>query len=127
MEAELQHEPDNNSQQEHEEHEEHEEQSSSDEELEEAHTRSSHVWSYFTRDPNFKENKKATCNMCKQTYTCSGGSTSNLSRHLQNRHNLRTKNSQQQGLDIRDAFNNSKTKKVMYLIFCFIVLFKIFL
>lgn len=80
---------------------------------EETHTRS-YVWSYFTRDSNFKENKKATCNMCKKSYICSGGSTSNLSKHLKNRHNLLGTKSQQQGMDIRDAF---KMKKVIYLFY----------
>ena len=100
----IQHDSDNN-----------QEHDSSDVEMEEAHTRS-YVWSYFTRDPNFKENKKATCNLCKKSYICSGGSTSNLSKHLKNRHNLLGKSQQQQGnIDIRDAF---KMQKVIYL-FCF--------
>jgi BED zinc finger len=118
MEAELesiQHEPDHDSQQEH------------DDSEGETHIRS-HVWSYFTRDPNFKENKKATCNLCKKSYVCSGGSTSNLSKHLKNKHNLQRTTSQeqqQQGLDIRDAF---KMKKVIYLIlFCFKNIFIILL
>ena len=86
------------------------------------HTRSI-VWHYFTRDPDFKENKKATCDKCNKSYTCSGGSTSNLLHHLLKRHKIGTKSqSQSQELDIRDAFNNSRMKKVMYINFYFIFL-----
>ena len=49
----------------------------------ESHTAGSHAWNYFTKDANFKQNKKATCNICSKTYVCSGGSTLNLTSHLQ--------------------------------------------
>ena len=42
----------------------------------------SHIWEHFTRDSDFKNNKKAICNHCQKIYTCSEGSTSNLSKHL---------------------------------------------
>ena len=99
----------------------HEHDDSDTELLTETHTRSI-VWRHFTRDPNFKENKKATCNKCNKSYTCSGGSTSNLLHHLGKKHKLLGTKSQSQELDIRDAFNNSRMKKVMYINFYFIFL-----
>ena len=68
------------------------------------------AWNYFTKDTNYKQNKKATCNICSKTYVCSGGSTSNLTSHLQRVHKI-TK-SQQGGIDIREAFKGLKAKKV---------------
>ena len=76
----------------------------------ESHSAGSCAWNYFTKDANFKQNKKATCNICSKTYVCSGGSTSNLSSHLQRIHKLLLKNSHQEGLDIREAFKGSKRK-----------------
>src|SRR3982074_1008427 len=35
--------------------------------------KTSEVWQYFTKDINFKQNKKSTCNQCGAVYTCSGG------------------------------------------------------
>jgi BED zinc finger len=64
------------------------------------------VWMHFTKDPNFKENKKATCKHCSKTYICFGGSTSNLKKHL-DKHNIQT-SVQKQGLDIREMFGSSK-------------------
>jgi BED zinc finger/Pentapeptide repeats (8 copies) len=48
--------------------------------------KSSQVWSHFTKDINFKTNKKAFCNYCPSAYICSGGSTSNLAKHLNKYH-----------------------------------------
>lgn len=61
----------------------------------------SDVWKYFTRDTNFKENKKAKCDLCDTTYTCTGGSTTNMHNHIKNRHHKRTP----QETSIKDAFN----------------------
>jgi hypothetical protein len=48
--------------------------------------KTSNVWKYFTKDANFKQNKKAKCNICGITYTCTGGSTTNLNKHIKNKH-----------------------------------------
>jgi len=46
----------------------------------------SHVWKHFTKDPDYKTNKKARCNYCGQTYTCSADSTTEPSKHLKKFH-----------------------------------------
>jgi BED zinc finger len=61
----------------------------------------SDVWKYFTRDANFKENKKSKCNYCGITYTCTGGSTSNMKNHIKNKHSGR----KPQETSIKDAFH----------------------
>jgi len=61
----------------------------------------SDVWKYFTRDAKFKENKKAKCELCGMTYTCTGGSTTNMHNHIKNKHSKRTS----QEISIKDAFN----------------------
>src|ERR1700722_3281298 len=73
----------------------------------------SHVWTYFTKDQNYKENKKASCNLCSKIYTCSGGSTSNLSNHLRKKHNKLSQKNPRQELDIREAFLKGSAKKVI--------------
>ncbi|CAB5364726.1 unnamed protein product [Rhizophagus irregularis] len=65
------------------------------------------VWIHFTKDPDFKENKKATCKYCSKVYVCSGGSTSNLKKHLK-KHNIQM--NQNHGQDIREMFSSSKGK-----------------
>ena len=60
----------------------------------------SDVWKYFTRDVNFKENKKAKCNHCGIIYICTGGSTTNMNNHIKNKHS-KTK---PQETSIKDAF-----------------------
>jgi len=62
--------------------------------------RTSKVWKYFTRDENFKNNKKATCNICGITYICTGGSTSNLNKHIKKKH----ENEKMQDQSIKDIF-----------------------
>ena len=42
----------------------------------------SYVWKHFTKDPDYKNNQKASCNYCNKTYICSHGTTSGMSRHL---------------------------------------------
>ncbi|CAB4377007.1 unnamed protein product [Rhizophagus irregularis] len=49
-------------------------------------SKASDVWKYFTKDVNYKQNKKAKCNVCGVTYICTGGSTSNLNKHIKNKH-----------------------------------------
>ena len=57
----------------------------------------SKVWEHYTKGADFKNNKKVTCKYCKTIYTCSGGSTSNMIKHLEKIHpskiNLITSNS----------------------------------
>ena len=68
----------------------------------------SEVWKHFTRDVNFKENKKATCNLCGAVYICSGGSTSNLKKHIKKRH---SEKEQRQEL-ITNIFNKEEKVSV---------------
>ncbi|CAB4446773.1 unnamed protein product [Rhizophagus irregularis] len=49
-------------------------------------SKASDVWKYFTKDVSYKQNKKAKCNLCGVTYICTGGSTSNLNKHIKNKH-----------------------------------------
>ena len=49
-------------------------------------TSKSKAWAHFTKDKNFKINKKSICNYCKAIYICSGDSTSNMSKHLEKSH-----------------------------------------
>src|SRR5687767_13418497 len=46
----------------------------------------SHVWKHFTKDPNYKSNKKASCNYCNKVYICSASTTSGILKHLQKVH-----------------------------------------
>lgn len=48
----------------------------------------SFVWNHFTKDTDYKNNKKATCNRCKKVYICSASSTSGITKHLKNVHNI---------------------------------------
>lgn len=49
----------------------------------------SKVWNHFTKDSAFNESKKVSCNYCSTKYTCSGGSTSNLFKHLEKNHPIK--------------------------------------
>ena len=60
----------------------------------------SDVWKYFTRDVNFKENKKAKCDLCNITYTYTEKSTTNMHNHIKNKHSKR----KSQETSIKDAF-----------------------
>jgi hypothetical protein len=51
-------------------------------------TTGSFVWAHFTKDTDYKNNKKAKCDHCNKTYVCTGGSTSGLTKHLKNVHNI---------------------------------------
>ena len=48
----------------------------------------SYIWKHFTKDSNYKSNKKAKCNYCNKTYICSFGSTTGPSKHLQKYHSV---------------------------------------
>ena len=65
----------------------------------EAGGKKSDVWNHFTKDCNYKENKRAKCNYCGISYTCTNGSTSNLNKHMKNKHTGRSQES------IKDMFN----------------------
>src|SRR5947207_2026992 len=94
-------------------HEDHEDAQHSEAEIDKLSRRSSikllesvkisEVWQHFTKDINFKQNKKATCNHCNAIYTCFEGSTSNLKKHLTRRHLNKPQESNQ--LIITDVFN----------------------
>ena len=60
----------------------------------------SNVQKYFTRDVNFKENKKAKCDFCDITYTCTRGSITNIHNHIKNKYFKRTS----QETSIKDTF-----------------------
>jgi hypothetical protein len=62
----------------------------------------SFVWKHFTKDSNYKSNKKAHCNYCKKTYICSAGSTTGPSKHLQKNHSIKLghQNAQQSVVDM---------------------------
>ena len=57
----------------------------------------SFVWCHFTKDLDYKNNKKASCNHCNKVYICSGSSTSGLTKHLRNVHNIIQQNQEQTG------------------------------
>ncbi len=80
----------------------------------------SQVWTHFTKDKNFKENKKAICNHCGIKYTCSGSSTSNLSKHLK-KHPIQTGKTQQMGQSIIEMFGS--TSKVNYKVSFYFIFF----
>src|SRR4051794_13292764 len=61
----------------------------------------SDVWKYFTKDADFKDNKKAKCNYCGITYVCTGESTSNMKNHVKNKHSESTS----QNTSIKDVFS----------------------
>jgi len=77
----------------------------------------SHVWEHFTKDSDFKTNKKAICNHCNKTYTCSGGSTSNLSKHLK-KHSVHKE--QEAGTSVIDLLRASKASIIYLFIYLFL-------
>ncbi|CAB4377031.1 unnamed protein product [Rhizophagus irregularis] len=70
----------------------------------------SYVWNHFTKDPDYKNNKKANCNYCHKTYICSAGTTSGISKHLKKFHatKLLTEGNQKVNKSILDMLNESK-------------------
>jgi len=47
---------------------------------------SSQVWDHFKKASDFQKSKNAVCKYCGCSYVCSGGSTSNLLKHLKKKH-----------------------------------------
>ena len=79
--------------------------------------KSSYVWLHFDKDKDYKVNKKAHCKYCHKTYTCSKGSTSNISNHLNKHHvsKLQLQNPSKKNESILDIFSNVKVN--IYLLF----------
>jgi hypothetical protein len=73
----------------------------------------SFAWNHFTKDKGFKNNKKATCNHCHRSYVCSGGSTSGITKHLKNVHNL-VPNSSNPPIGETNVLNMLQTSRVNY-------------
>ena len=74
----------------------------------------SFVWRHFTKDINYKENKKAACNHCNKSYICSGGSTSGLKKHLKNVHNIIESNQNEQPINVFDMLQGAKVSILIY-------------
>lgn len=68
----------------------------------------SFVWNHFTKDADYKTNKKVTCIHCKKIYTCSGGSTSGITKHLKNGHNIVQGQSKSTDISVLDMLQSSK-------------------
>jgi BED zinc finger len=83
---------------------------------------SSQVWDHFIKASDFKKSKKAICKYCKLSYVCSGGSTSNLLRHLKKQHPAQAGTSIQ-GITIDEMFSSPKTKVDILFLFIFIIIF----
>ena len=75
----------------------------------------SYVWKHFTKDPDYKNNKKASCNYCKKIYICSAGTTSGISKHLQKHHTGQV-NHQKAQKSVIDMLNESKVKYIILFI-----------
>lgn len=86
--------------------------------LESQKKQGSFVWKYFQKDENFKDNKRATCTHCKKIYTCSGSSTTNLTKHLKTAHSIQQQGSQPTGANVLEMLN---APKVNIIFFCFIL------
>ena len=71
----------------------------------------SFAWNHFTKDEDFKNNKKATCNHCHKSYICSGGSTSGITKHLKSVYNL-VQNSRNPPIGETNVLNMLQTSKV---------------
>ena len=77
----------------------------------------SEVWKHFIKDANYKTNKKATCKYCNTSYICTGGSTSNISKHLNKFHNTKIRIKPiSKDLTISEMFNKSKVIIIFFLI-----------
>jgi hypothetical protein len=76
----------------------------------------SYVWNHFTKDPNYKINKKASCNYCNKIYVCSGGTTSGISKHLKKVHATKiTEDHQKVNKSVIDMLNESKVNTPFFL------------
>ncbi|CAB4389685.1 unnamed protein product [Rhizophagus irregularis] len=67
----------------------------------------SFVWSHFEKDENFKYNKRVTCTYCSKTYICSGGSTTNITKHLKNVHSIQQE-TQSTGVNVLEMLKAPK-------------------
>jgi hypothetical protein len=75
----------------------------------------SFIWNHFTKDTNYKDNKKVTCNRCNKVYICSGGSTSGITRHLKNVHNIiKNQNEQINKIDVLSMLQKPKVSIFFY-------------
>jgi BED zinc finger len=75
--------------------------------------KNSEVWNHFTKDINFKINKKAYCNYCPTVYTCSGSSTSNLTKYL-NKYYSSKLNLPVKETNIENYFNSTQVNIKQY-------------
>jgi radical SAM protein with 4Fe4S-binding SPASM domain len=78
-----------------------------------SNVRISKVWTHFTKNVNFKTNKKAKCNYCSVVYTCSGSSTSNLTKHLYKNHAIKA-NLLENETNIESFFNAPEVNIIKY-------------
>ncbi|GES89785.1 zinc finger BED domain-containing protein RICESLEEPER 2-like [Rhizophagus clarus] len=81
-------------------------------------SKASDVWKYFTKDINYKQNKKAKCNHCGITYTCTAGATTNLKKHIKSKHSSSEKMQEMSIKDILKAvpkwkYNNDEMLKCL--------------
>src|SRR4051812_49282705 len=76
----------------------------------------SFVWNHFTKNTNYKNNKKATCNRCKKVYIyiCSASSTSSITKHLKNVHSIVQHNEPTSDINVLSMLQASK---VIFFIF----------
>jgi hypothetical protein len=77
---------------------------------------SSQVWDHFKKASDFKKSKKAICKYCGLSYVCSGGSTSNLMKHLKKQHPIRVGISKQ-STTIDEMFGPSKVDILFFIDF----------
>jgi hypothetical protein len=70
-----------------------------------------------------KKNKKTTCNHCHRSYVCSGGSTSGITKHLRNVHNL-VQNSSNPPIGETNVLNMLQTSRVNYYSYFFFFVYK---
>lgn len=68
----------------------------------------SHIWKHFTKDPNYQMNRKASCNYCSKTYTCSASSTTGPAKHLAKYHAAQLNPNQKAQKSVLDMLNESK-------------------
>src|SRR4051795_2814811 len=74
----------------------------------------SFVWNHFTKNTDYKNNKKATCNRCKKVYICFASSTSGIIKHLKNVHSIVQHNEPISDINVLSMLQASK---VIFLVF----------
>src|SRR5256885_17193628 len=77
----------------------------------------SFVWNYFIKNTDYKNNKKATCNHCKNVYIYFTSSTSGITKHLKNVHSIVQHNKPISDISVLFMLQVSK---VIFFIFFFI-------